>query len=219
MHEYNTYDDNLVLREYGRNIHKLVKFLRTVEDREKRNNYAHALVELMKQINPSVKDANETDQRLWDDIYIMSGFDLDLDSPYPMPSPDILTRKPDPLPYAVNSIRFKHYGHNINLLIEEAKKIEDKDKKHYAYIYVGRLMKSFFSSWNKDNIDDSVIYDNINVLSGGDFDLDLEVIKENNLFETIYRDRPDTGGRSSGGGGKRGKRSSGGHHGKRRRNN
>lgn len=214
MHEYYTGEDNLILREYGRNIHKLVKFIKNEEDRDTRNRYAHTLVELMKQINPGARENAETDQKLWDDIYIMADFDIDIDGPFPKPSPEIIHKKPERLPYNTNKIHYRHYGYNIELLVEEALKEEEEEKRKEAFLYIGRLMKSFYSSWNKDNIDDGVILENLKKLSNGKFDMDLKFIQDNNLFETIYRDRSDNRGSGGGGGGRRGKRS-----GKRRRNN
>jgi len=93
MNEYNTNKHDLILKEYGRNVQKLVDFVVTLEDREKRNNYARTLVELMRQINPAMKDAQDYSQKLWDDLYIMSGFKLDVDSQYPMPAIDAIGKK------------------------------------------------------------------------------------------------------------------------------
>ena len=93
--EYNTQKEAVILKEYGRNIQKLVNFLNTIEDRDKRTQSAKTLIELMKQINPNVRDTPEESQKLWDDLYIMSDFSLEIDSPYPKPERSILLRKPE----------------------------------------------------------------------------------------------------------------------------
>lgn len=184
---YNTSTEPIILKEYGRNVQMLVEYLKTVEDPEKRTEQAHALVELMKQVTPSVKDTLETNQKLWDDLYIMAGFDIDLNGPYPKPEEEVLNKKPARLPYSSNRIKYKHYGKNIELLIKEAIKKEDPQEKEDAIIYIGKLMKSFYGSWNKEVIDDEVILDNIKSISGGELSIDLDKVRQDNLFERLYK--------------------------------
>ncbi len=193
--DYNTSLNPIILKEYGRNIQKIVGYLRTIEDKEKRTQYAHTLVELMKQIAPSVKETTETNQKLWDDMFIMADFDLDVDSPFPKPEKELLTKKPQRMPYVNNRIKFKHYGRNIELLVKEAIKKEDPQEREDAIIYIGKLMKSFYGSWNKEVIDDAVILDNIKAISDGALDIDLDKVKEDNLFERLYKDRRKSTGR------------------------
>ncbi len=193
--DYNTSLNPIILKEYGRNIQKIVGYLRTIEDKEKRTQYAHTLVELMKQIAPSVKETTETNQKLWDDMFIMADFDLDVDSPFPKPEKEILSKKPQRMPYVNNRIKYKHYGRNIELLVKEAIKKEDPQEREEAIIYIGKLMKSFYGSWNKEVIDDAVILDNIKAISDGALDIDLDRVKEDNLFERLYKDRRKSTGR------------------------
>jgi len=200
MNDYNTQKNRLILKEYGRNVQMLVDYLSTIEDREKRNDSATSLVSLMKQINPSVKEGSEDTQKLWDDLIIMSDFKLEIDSPFPIPSREILLKKPDRLEYRNKKIRFKHFGLNIQLLVDHAISLEDKNDQEAAVIYIGRLMKSFASFWNKENLDDSVIISNIKDLSGGTLDIDLNKVRENNLFNNLVREKPrnysNSGGRN-----------------------
>lgn len=199
-HEYNTGREELILKEYGRNIQKLVGYIREVEDDEKRKEYSQTLVELMKLINPALKDGNEFAQKLWDDLFIISDFKLEVDSPYPKPTSEVLTRKPEKLDYNHHKLKYKHYGRNIELLIKQATEIEDPQEKKDAIIYLGRLMRSFYGVWNKEVVDEGVILDHIKELSKGALDIDLTEVKENNLFEPTYKERPR---RSGGGNGKR----------------
>lgn len=205
--DYNTSLDPIILKEYGRNIQKLAEYIRTIEDKEKRTKYAYTLVELMKQIAPSVKETTETNQKLWDDMFIMANFDLEVESPYPPPMEDVLTKKPQRMPYVSNEIKFKHYGRNIELLVKEAIKKEDPQEREGAIIYIGKLMKSFYGSWNKEVIDDAVILENIKAISNGALDIDLERVKEDNLFERLYKDRRKSASRKPDGrkGGSRGR--------------
>jgi hypothetical protein len=190
MNDYNTQKAPVILKEYGRNVQMLVDYLFNIEDREKRNASAKALVDLMKQINPSVKEGSEDTQKLWDDLIIMSDFKLDVDSPFPKPDKEILLKKPDRLRYKNKKILYKHYGLNIQLLVDHAVSLEDKNDQELALIYIGRLMKSFASFWNKENLDDSVIIHNIRELSGGVLDIDIKKVKENNLFNNLVREKP-----------------------------
>ena len=108
------------MKEYGKNIQGLVDHVCGIEDREKRTASAYTIVEIIKQLNPSLKQEN--DQKLWDDLYIMSDFRLDVDGPFPMPEKELLGKKPLPVGYPRGEVRFKHYGRNIEKLIEKQTK-------------------------------------------------------------------------------------------------
>ncbi|WP_339923628.1 DUF4290 domain-containing protein [uncultured Cyclobacterium sp.] len=177
--------NKVILKEYGKNIQKLVDYVKTVPEQDKRTEYAYALVELMKQLNPLLK--TESDQKLWDDMYIMSDFSLKVDAPFPMPEKELLGKKPLPIGYPKGEVRFKHYGRNIEKLIEKAIEIEDDEEQEIAVIYIGQLMRSFHSTWNRENFDDAIILDDIKTLSKGKLHIDLEKVRENSLFETSMR--------------------------------
>ncbi|NVK48468.1 MAG: DUF4290 domain-containing protein [Cyclobacteriaceae bacterium] len=174
-----------MLKEYGKNIQGLVDYVCSIEDREKRTASAYTIIDIIKQLNPAMKQEN--DQKLWDDLYIMSDFKLDVDSPFPMPEKELLGKKPLPIGYPRGEVRFKHYGRNIEKLIEKAIEIEDDEEQETAIIYIGQLMRSFHSTWNRDNFDDGIIIDDIKTLSKGKLHIDLEKVKENALFESNTR--------------------------------
>lgn len=201
MNEYNTQKGPVILKEYGRNVQMLVEYLMNIQDKEKRSASAKVLVDLMKQINPSVKEGSEDTQKLWDDLVIMSDFNLDIDSPFPKPDRELLLKKPDRLGYKDKKIMYKHYGLNIQLLVDHALSMDDPEDREAALVYIGRLMKSFASIWNKDNLDDAVIINNIKELSGGKLTIDMDKVKENNLFNNLVKEKPKSY-QNSGGGGK-----------------
>src|SRR5690554_2476354 len=95
---------NIVLKEYGRNIQKIVAYLLSIEDREKRSRFAYTLIELMKQINPGIRDVQENDQKIWDHLYIISDFKLDVDTEFPMPEKSILDKKPMNVAYNTHKL-------------------------------------------------------------------------------------------------------------------
>lgn len=203
MNDYNTTRPTLILKEYGRNMQMLVEHIKTIEDKEKRSESAHVLIELMKLINPNAKDSQETSQKLWDDLFIMSNFDLDIDSPYPMPEKEILNKKPDRMGYRTTEIRYKHYGRNIQLLIDEAIKLTDPEERDGATIHIGRLMKSFQNTWNRDNVDDDTIVTNIKKMSKGELTIDLERVRSENLFDSMVKERRPRPNNSGNGKGRR----------------
>lgn len=222
MKETEKHKHSVILKEYGKNIQKLVDYITTVPDKAKRTEQSYTLVELMKQLNPQLK--GENDQKLWDDLFIMSDFKLDVDSPFPMPEKELLGKKPQVVGYPEGEVKFKHYGRNIEKLIEKAIEIENDEDQETAIIYIGQLMRSFHSTWNRENFDDGIIIDDIKTLSKGKLHIDLEKVKENSLFETNTRRDFKTPSQSNehssnnGGGRRNNKRRNNGGNYKKRRN-
>ncbi len=165
--EYNTQREGIILKEYGRNVQKLVNYIRTIPDKEKRTKMATTLIELIKQLAPVVKEPHENPQRMWDDLYIIADFNLDIDNPFTTPDRTILFKKPRKMEYPQSEVRFKHYGKNVERLIKEAIKKEDPQEREEA----------------------SVIVKDLKNLSQGKLVLDLEKVREENLFEKLYRER------------------------------
>lgn len=225
--EYNTQRPHIILKEYGRNVQKLVEYIRNNPSKEKRTELAYTLIELIKQLTPTVKEQPENPQRVWDDLYIIADFNLDVNNPFPTPEREILFKKPLKVDYPQSQVRFKHYGKNIEKLVKEALKKEDPQEREDAIIYLGKLMKTFYGNWNKETIDDSVILKDIQEMSGGALNMTIEKVREDNLFEKLYKERKKlkpTGGSSSenndrrrqgqgGGGGHRQFNKGGGHKG------
>ncbi len=187
--EYNTQREGIILKEYGRNVQKLVNYIRTIPDKGKRTKMATTLIELIKQLAPVVKEAHENPQRMWDDLYIIADFNLDIDNPFTTPDRTILFKKPHKMEYPQNDVRFKHYGKNIERLVDEAIQKQDPQEREEATIYLGKLMKTFYSNWNKETLDDSVIVKDIALLSKGKLTLNLDKVREDNLFEKLYHEK------------------------------
>lgn len=186
--EYNTQRPGITLKGYGRNVQKLVEFIRQEPDKEKRTQLAYTLIELIKQLAPVAKEGAENPQRMWDDLYIIADFNLDVNNPYPIPSRETVFKKPQRMKYPQSEVRYKHYGKNLEHLVIEALKKEGQDREDAA-IYLGKLMKTFYASWNKESLDDSVIVKDLRNLSKGELKLDLEKAREENLFEKLYHER------------------------------
>ncbi len=191
--DYNTQLSPVILKEYGRNVQKLSNYIITIEDRDKRNKYAQLLVELMRQIHPNMREGQDYTNKLWDDLYIVSGFNLDVDSPFPLPEKTLLGKKPKKVGYNTHELRFKHYGHNVDLMIKKAVLLEDPEEQMAAIIYIGRLMKYFYTQWNRENVEDAVIVNDMRLLSGGKLNISLEKVKAEGLFDPTAKDRTDRG--------------------------
>lgn len=155
--EYNTNQGPLILKEYGRNVQRLIKFISEHPDKEIRTRYSHLLIGLMKLINPAVKENHDNPQRIWDHLHVMSEFKLEIDGPYPAPDPESLYKRPERLPYPEHSVKFKHYGKGIERMLEKALVLEDPREKVAALAQIGRIMKMLAASYNRDNTEDATI--------------------------------------------------------------
>ncbi len=166
--DYNTSREKLQLPEYGRNIQKMVNHIKTVEDRDKRNQLAKALIDIMGSMNPHLRDVADFKHKLWDHLAIISDFELDVDSPFDQPSREEIFQKPDPMPYKQNrNIRFKHYGRVIQDMIKAAIDYEDPEGKEQLIIVICNQMKKSYILWNRESISDEVIFGDLATLSEG----------------------------------------------------
>ncbi len=199
--EYNSQRQDIIFREYGRHVQRLIDHIREQPDKAKRTEMAHGLIDLIRQLTPTLKDQPDDPQRLWDDLYVMADFNLDIDAPYPVPNRETIFKKPMKVHYPQTNVRYKHYGKNLERLVKEALKISNPQEREEAVIYLGKLMKTFFATWNKEVLDDSVILKDIKVLSDGELSMNIDKVREDNLFEKLYRDRkksfPPNGGQNN----------------------
>jgi hypothetical protein len=187
--EYNTQREATILKEYGRNVQKLINYLRTIPDLDKRTDMAYTLLELIKQLAPVAKEGHENPQRMWDDLYIIANFNLNVKSPFPVPDPATVFKKPERMEYPQSDVKYKHYGKNIERLVKEAMKKETPEDRKDAAIYLGKLMKTFYGNWNKETLDDSVIVRDLKNMSNGQLSVELDKVREDNLFEKLYREK------------------------------
>lgn len=177
------------MKEYGSSIQKLVDNMVNIEDRSTRTRYAHILIELMRQIHPNMKDGQDYYNKLWDDLYIMSNFTLDVDSPYPPPSEEALGKKPQRVPYNTHRLKFKHFGRNVDLLVAKAVALEDPEERRTFVSYLTRLMKTFYQAWNKESVEEETIYQSLIELSDGKLSGDIKLIREEGLVDATPRER------------------------------
>jgi hypothetical protein len=164
---YNTERVKLYIPEYGRNVQKMVDYIKTIEDRQKRNEQARAVIKVMEILNPAVHLQDNFEQKLWDHLFIISGFDLDVDAPYPMPAPESLNEGPRPVPIQKQQIKAAHYGRNIENMIELIASHQDDEAKLAMMRTLAGYMKQQYLIWNKDTVSDASIYNDMEMLSDG----------------------------------------------------
>ena len=165
--DYNTSRKKLNLPEYGRNIQQMVDHLSIVEDRDERNRLAKVLIGIMGNMNPHLRDINDFKHKLWDHLFIMSDFKLDIDSPYPIPNFETYTEKPRKVPYPTQPITYKHYGRSIELMIQKAIEMEEGQQKDALTQLIANHMKKAYLMWNNDSVSDEDIIRDLGVLSKG----------------------------------------------------
>jgi hypothetical protein len=204
--DYNSTRSKLLLTEYGRNVQNMVKYIVALPTKEERNRYAAVVIELMGFLNPHLRDVADFKHKLWDHLHIISGYELDVDSPYPKPSPEAIHLKPEPLRYPHQRIRYKHYGKTIELMIEKAKSIEEPERKRHMVQAIANFMKMAYVQWNKDSVADESILADLVAMSRGELQVDENI----NLNRVEYRPAPQNNNNGRGGGGRTNNRGGGG---------
>lgn len=164
---YNTSRPKLIISEYGRHIQKLVNHAVQLEDKEERNKMVKAIIDVMGQLNPHLRDVPDFAHKLWDHIYIMSDFQLEADSPYPVPQRDTLVTKPNKMSYPNSGIRFKHYGKTVELMVGKAIEMEEGEEKNAFVEAIANLMKKHYLSWNRNSVNDENILEDLRKISRG----------------------------------------------------
>lgn len=193
--QYNTLKKKLIIPEYGRHIQSMVNYCKTIENREERNLFAEAIIEVMGNLNTYLRDVSDFQHKLWDQLFIMAEFDLDVDSPFPIPAKETFYSKPNKIEYPGHTNRYRYYGQNIMKMIAVAIEWEDQNKKLGLTKNIANQMKKSYLLWNKDNVEDQVIYNQLKELSNGK--LDLEKMEKESDFEINLSSKNNlTNGRS-----------------------
>ncbi len=169
--EYNTIREDLIIPEYGRHIQKMIHHASSQKSKDERNKIAKSIISVMGNLQPHLRDVSDFQHKLWDQLFIMSDFKLDVDSPFEKPKKEELLAKPDPLSYPQNFPKYRFYGNNIKIMIDEAVKWDSGDKKDALVYIIANHMKKCFLNWNKDSVEDQVIFDHLFELSNTKIDL------------------------------------------------
>ena len=165
--QYNTERNLLAIPEYGRHIHKMIQQVMAEPDKEQRNKQAQAIIGIMGNLNPHLRDVADFQHKLWDQLFIMSDFELDVDAPFPKPDPEVLAAPPTPLEYPQSYPKYRFYGNNIKGMIDVLADWEEGELKQALTYVIANHMKKCFLNWNKDTVEDQVIFNHLAELSDG----------------------------------------------------
>jgi hypothetical protein len=189
LHDYNTQRKKMTLPEYGRNVQKMVDHIKTIEDREERNKAAKAIIQVMGNLNAHLRDIEDFKHKLWDHLTIIADFDLDIESPYPPPEEQKFNAKPTEIPYMQGGIRFLHYGRIIELMIEAAIDFEDGEEKEYLTTLIVNQMKKSYITWNRSQVADEVIINDLKLLSRGKLEITegVKILEVKELMPTVNK--------------------------------
>ncbi len=168
--EYNTTRNHLIMKEYGRHIQKMVEYLLTITDKEERQKNAYAVIELMGFLNPHLKNVEDFRHKLWDHLFLISNFELDVESPYPIPTRETLKAKPERLRYPKHHPRYNHLGKNIEVVMEKALKEENPEKKQGFANAIAYYMKLTYSNWHKELVHDDAIQQELSTMTKGELE-------------------------------------------------
>lgn len=185
--EYNTTRGMLLLPEYGRNVQKMIAHAMEIENKDERNRAARAIIEVMGQLNPHLRDVDDFRHKLWTHLFIMSDFKLDVDSPYEIPKKEILFEKPNRVPYPKSKIRFGHYGQYTQKILETAREIKDPTEIEYLRNSMGNFMKTQFLVHNNNAVENHVIAQQMKELSKGILSIENpdDLVSTNQLLRTL----------------------------------
>jgi len=172
--EYNSSRTTMAIPEYGRHVHKLVAHCLSLQDKKERNKLAVAIIDVMGNLQPHLRDVPDFKHKLWDQLFIMADFKLDVDSPYPITTKEELLEKPERLPYPKSASKYRYYGHNMQTMIDVAISWEDKEMQEKLIYSIANHMKKCYLIWNKDSVTDAIIKTHLIDLSNRKLDIDIE---------------------------------------------
>jgi hypothetical protein len=173
---YNFTRRKLYLPEYGRHIHEMVDSLLEIEDRHERTRQAKAVIAVMGNLNPMLRDTEDFKHKLWDHLFIMSDFRLDVDSPYPQPSRQDLTLMPQKLRYPQSRIALKHYGKYLQQFVEKVAKESNGARTTHEIVNIARYMRTKGYEFNNEHPNNEAIIRDIRAMAGDEVQMDLSAI-------------------------------------------
>ena len=181
--EYNTNRTKLLMPEYGRNIQQMVEYCKSIPSKEERNEVAKTIVEFMGQRNPHLRDEENYKHKLWDHLYILADYDLDVDAPYPFPTREELDQKPNRMDYPSFENEYKFYGKSILQLIDRAIELEEGEEKEALIQVIANNMKKSYNVYNKEHVQDEVIFRHLKELSQDKLDLTgIETLDKSKIY-------------------------------------
>ncbi|MDI1235771.1 MAG: DUF4290 domain-containing protein [bacterium] len=177
LFEYNTQSNKLIISEYGRAFQKMVDHVLAIDDRIKRTKMAEALIGVMEILNPLAKEQADYKQKFWDHLHIIAGFQLDVDCPYPAPEKDAIVKKPEPIPYSSQPIKFRFYGRNLQNMVNKATNIDSPEMKNEFLNLLASFMSNSSRNWNNENLTNQQLAEHLKMMSSSKLEIDPEALE------------------------------------------
>ncbi len=177
LFEYNTQSKKLIISEYGRSFQNMVEHVLTIQDKIKRTKMAEALIGVMEVLNPLAKEQADYKQKFWDHLHIVSNFKLDVNSPYPIPEQDAIVKKPEPIPYSSQPIKFRFYGRNLQYMVNKAAKIENPEMKNEFLNLLASFMSNSSRNWNNENLTNQQLAEHLKMMSNSKLEVNPEELE------------------------------------------
>jgi hypothetical protein len=192
--DYNTQRSNMVIAEYGRHVHDYVNYVRSLPDKDKRTAMAEAVIQIMTVLNPEVRQQSNYKEKLWGHLFQIAEYNLDVDCPYPIPTPEQRNHKPDTIGYPDSVIKFRFYGRNLQNMVDKAAEMEDPELRQNLVNLIASFMYNSCKSWNNENLSNETIAEHLKTLSKGKLNIagDQLVVSQDNTPQKKFFKRPNT---------------------------
>ena len=163
--EYNTQRSKVGIMDYGRNVYKLIQYAKSIEDREKRTQVAEAIVRVMEQVNPRVRDHSDYRRKLWNHLMVLANGELDVDTPFPVIHDSSVKFNPHRLKYSTGDIRYRHYGNKLESMVKHVSEMPEGEEREVLEKQLAQMMKRSYLNWNRDTVSDDLIIDQLSIIS------------------------------------------------------
>lgn len=195
--DYNTAKGDIVIPEYGRNIQLLIEHSKTIEDRTERQAFVETVVDLMQRLHPQTRNVEDYVAKLWSHVFRIADYELDVDPPCEILSREEVYKRPEPLPYPTNDVKYRHYGRNVQEMVRKAAAMEDDEMQEEYVQVIGSYMKMAYKTWNRENVSDEMIRKNLVKISDGELELEEDTNIDGLINPKIKRRRKITNSSSS----------------------
>ena len=155
------------INDYGRNISKLIEYAKTIENRDKRNQMAAAIVDIMSRISTDVKEGDDYKRKYWVHLMILANWELDVDVPYDISPDETVEFAPHPLNYNQGKTHYRHYGAVMEGMIRRVSEYPEGEERDELVGLMAHAMKRDYLLWNRDTVEDDLISLQLKTISGG----------------------------------------------------
>ncbi len=186
--DYNSTRPKMAIKEYGRNVQNLVDYALTIEDKDKRTKLAYIIISVMQQVNPTDSPNNEYYKKLWNHLYAISNYNLDIDYPFEVVKKDTSARPTQHISYKENRIKYRFYGQNTELVLKALAEKEEGEERDQLLIIMANQMKELYINWNKNIVSDDLINEHIKRITDGKLELPegVKLVSSNTILKKMH---------------------------------